>query len=172
MKQIKTFAFSACCLVGALIFSGCPVSISYPLAESGTVKIDKNLVGNWKATETEVEIAAAKVEKMDDNNYKITISEKGSLYTPEGNTFKGWNYEMEGHKFLICQEYDEAEALTDKYYLYKIECTKSNLTLYDVSLTEGGGTDAIKSTADFQRVLKLNIDKGNCFTLSRTFLKE
>lgn len=171
MKTIKTIAFSVFLLAGAAIFSGCPISIKYPLAESGTEKINKELIGTWSSGSQEAEVKKVEIAKMDDYNYKIVVQERGEMYAAETDEFKGWVYTMDGHTFLIAQEYEASGTLKESYYLYKIVLSKKSMTVYDVSLKEGG-VDAVTSSETFKAEVKASMKKEDWYTSAREYTKE
>jgi len=150
----KKLLFFAAFAVMITSFYGCPIGIDYPLAKTGGEKINKDLIGTWVA-EGDGEVKKATISKNDDNSYKITVEERGEMYSLETDNLSGWITELDGKSFLIFKPENE-----EKYYHYMIkESGKRTMVTCDVSLLDGG-VDAVTSTETLREQVSLSMKKA------------
>jgi len=138
-----------------LIISGCPVGIAYPLGYNGKEKIDKQLIGSWIQSNTEMEVMKMEIEKLNDNTLKLTIKERGAMFMEESDVFRGWCTTIDTQDFVYFQEKDSLGA---NYYHYAYKFDGKKLITYDMSLLEGG-IDAVTSTEAFRAEVIASIKK-------------
>ncbi|MGB3007728.1 MAG: hypothetical protein WBC06_14520 [Chitinophagaceae bacterium] len=149
MKQNRIVLLFAIAI--SFIITGCPVSSSYPLAESSSaLPFDKNLTGTWENNKEDAEVKKIKIEKGSEaNTYNVKVQETGELYAAETKNFIGWQVALKGKKFLVLMETGENASKDMPYYVYALSLNRNLLTTYEISLLENG-TDAITSIKNYQ----------------------
>jgi hypothetical protein len=121
---------------------GCPIGIMYAPGNPGTEKIDKDLIGTWQTTTEDPEFAIATITKQDDYSLHASLSNTGGLFDLKETELTCWNTVIDGLKII----YTTSDG---KYYSYAYKMDNNALTLFDVSLLEGG-IDAVTSTETFR----------------------
>jgi hypothetical protein len=148
-------------------FYGCPIGIDYPIGTPGKEKINKELIGTWVCSNLEAEVLKVKFEKSDDNSYKVTVLERGTMYGLETDFLTGWVSEVEGKTFLFFKPDNE-----DKYYHYMIKDIGTNeMVTCDVSLLDGG-IDAVTSTESFRKQVAVSMKKAEFGDESTSWTRE
>lgn len=143
-----------------ITFYGCPVGSEYPLGKPGTEKIDKALIGTWKAegNMADLTISKVKIKKKNDYSYSVEILEPGDAYMEEIYNYTGYVTELDGRKFV----YFLAEGSTS-YYLYHYEVRGSQVITHDVGLLVGG-KDAVTSTEAYRKEVSESLKKPDCLS--------
>ncbi len=144
LKMKKIFA-PAFLVLSLFLLTGCPVGVTYPLAKPNSRPIDKGLIGTWVTDDEEATILEVSIKKASGTSYTVSVLEKGESYMVEEDIFTGWVTELGGQKFVFLK----AKG-SDKYFHYRYEIKGKNITVWDVSLLDGG-MDAITSTEAFQK---------------------
>jgi hypothetical protein len=144
-----------------LLLMGCPVDTKFPLAEPGTEKIDKNLLGTWDNhnSDSTADVRKVKITKKDSFTYNVTVLEKGNMYMADTNIFEGFVTKLEGKDFF----YVRPAGKESKYYLYCYQLDGKQLKTYDVGL-KAGGLDAVTSTNAFQEEVKASLKMPDCLS--------
>ncbi len=150
------------------VLTGCPVGIDYPIAKPGTEKIDKNLIGRWSQSNTEMEVLKMEIEKVNDNTLKVTVLERGSMYLEEVDVFKAWCTKIDGQQFVYLQNYNSD---TSDYFHYAYKFDGKDLLTYDISLLDGG-VDAVTSTEAFQSQIRTSMIKPEFLSEETRWTKE
>lgn len=146
MKTTK--AFYVLIGIGSLILlTACPVSTSYPLITAGKCKVDKSILGFWKNDSADAEAKEIKVSKSSDSTYGISVTNKGSMYMADADTFNAWIGKLGDNDYLVLQEVDGTAVET--YYVYNYKKLKDKIITSDISL-KVKGTDAVVSIKDYQ----------------------
>ena len=141
MKRTVKLIFLPALLITLMFVYGCPIALNFPPDEPGTVKIDKALLGTWICKQdSSCEVLTAKLEKLDDYSYNVEVLEKGEMYATEDVVFTGYVTKIDNLNILYL-----LEKSSGKYYNYVYEVSGKSLTIYDLSLLEGG-VDAVTST--------------------------
>lgn len=141
---MKKFAIIAM-LSSALLWMGCPVGLDYPLAEPGSHKIDKNLIGTWSNGNSEEAVQTVEITERDKNSYDVEVLERGELYSLETNLLIGYVTQVNGKMFCYFQPEGE-----EKFYHYQYSIDGNTLTTVDMALLDGG-MDAVTSTETLQK---------------------
>ena len=63
---MKKSLFTLAVLPLLFLLAGCPVGIDFPLGTPGTEKIDKQLLGKWSQSNTDLEVMRMEFEKLND----------------------------------------------------------------------------------------------------------
>ena len=153
----------------ALLTTGCPVGIAYPLCEESQVlKIDKDLLGTWRAVSDSAEILEVKISKEDDVTFAVEVLQKGENYMVDDIEFFSWTTKLDGHTFIFSQG---ANSDSDDYFLYEYAFKGKRLVIHDVSLLVGG-TDAITSTEAFREELSASLKMPDCLVSKLEYVKQ
>ncbi len=153
----------------AILATGCPVGIAYPLCEENQVlKVDNRLLGTWKCLSDSAEILLVKIAKEDDITYAIEVLEQGENYMAESTEFFSWTTTLDGHTFIFSQGADSDEA---DYYTYHYQLDGKKLIIEDVSLLIGG-MDAVTSTNAFREEVSASLKKPECLTSRFEYVKQ
>jgi hypothetical protein len=153
----------------ALFTTGCPVGIAYPLCEESQVlKIDKDLLGTWKAVSDSAEIQEVKISKEDDVTYAVEVLQKGESYMVDDTEFFSWTTKLGGHTFIFSQG---ADSESDDYFLYEYAFEGKKLVIQDVSLLVGG-MDAVTSTEAFREELSASLKMPKCLVSRLEYVKQ
>ncbi|MCX6180937.1 MAG: hypothetical protein NT150_03280 [Bacteroidetes bacterium] len=165
MKKTTLFLLTLSAI--ALILTACPVAISYPLDSIGVNKIDKKLIGTW-ACDSSSDIIKVVISKgTEENSYAIEVIETGSMYSITEKKFTGYITEIDGKTFM----YNRADGTTSFYtYCYELE-DKNTLSLYDISLLDGG-VDAVKSVQSYRDQVSSSMKKTGFLSGKETFKKQ
>ncbi|MFI5172930.1 MAG: hypothetical protein ACHQFW_11095 [Chitinophagales bacterium] len=150
------------------LISGCPIGITYPPGEPGTEKYEKALIGTWTQPDKEKEVQKIQIARIDDYSFKLTVLEKGEMYSEEGDSFTGWMTTVDGKKFIYLQE--EGNKIGN-YYTYCIDFVDKNLKSLDISLKEGG-VDAVTSTEAFRKEISASLKYADALSSEATWTKE
>ena len=164
---MKKILVSYLAVVALLMFTGCPVGVNYPPGTPGTEKIDKKLLGTWSNNEEDPEVRKVTISKADEYTYNVEVMEKGSLFTPETDFFKGFITKIEGKEFVYFLENKDS----GQYYLYSYKFEEGALKTYDVGL-KVGGIDAVTSTEAFRKEIKASLKMEDCLTGEIVWMKE
>lgn len=156
MKNTLTFLVLVTSL---LLFTGCPVGVNFPPGNPGTEKIDKKLLGTWSNNEEDPEVRKVIISKADDYTYSVEVLEKGSLFAPETDFFKGYVTKIEGKSFVYFLE----DRDSGQYFLYHYKIEDNTLKTYDVGL-KVGGIDAVTSTEAFREEIKSSLKMDDCLS--------
>ncbi len=140
-KLFSTFFSVVTLLMLAILNSGCPVGIEYPLGNPNKEKLDARLLGTWVSQSTDSEIKRVKVSKKDDNTYVVEVLERGEMYALETDKLNAWVTYFNGESFLYAMPDDSNDQ---KYYHYHYVFDGNKLVMSDMSLLEGG-MDAVTS---------------------------
>ncbi len=133
----------------AWLFTACPVSTTYPLAQKSAVKLDESFLGEWQTEMEDIEAKKISVkEGTEANTYQVTVTERGSMFMGDGDDFIGWLAELGGERFMVLQQMVDGHT-TETYYVYHVVMDGGTLITNDITL-QVGGTDAITSTAAYQ----------------------
>ncbi len=144
-----------------LLLAGCPVSTNFPLAEKGSAKADKKLIGTWTNAEQDPAVKTVTLEAgAERNTYNIYVRERGSVYGAETDTLTGWLAEVGGRTFLVAREMRAGEAL---YFQYHLTIEKDRIVTHDARMLEGG-MDAVTSTEAFQKEILASMKHDDFLT--------
>lgn len=151
-----------------LLIMGCPVSTSYPIAEPGSEKIDKQLIGIWLNTVSDSlsDVLKVSIARKTETSYKVLVLEKGTMYAVDTTLFEGYVTKLEGKTFF----YLKPEGKTSEFYLYCYKFDDNVLKTYDVGLKEGG-LDAVTSTEAFRKEVTASLRHTDCLSGEITWKK-
>jgi hypothetical protein len=149
-----------------LLSTGCPVGLDYALGVPGSEKINPALIGTWHCERESPEVVRAKVEKGEQNSYKVTVLERGEMYALETDNLQGWITTLNNATFLYLKPEGE-----EKFYHYQFSLEGSKLTTNDVSLLDGG-VDAITSTESLRDQVKKSMSHEEWASEPSTWTKE
>ncbi len=153
----------------ALVTTGCPVGIAYPLCEENKVeKLDKKLLGTWRSVSDSAEILEVRITNDDAITFGIEVLEKGENYMSDDTRFFGWITKLDGHTFLFSQGRDSDSK---EYYLYHYSFEGKKLVIEDVGLLVGG-LDAVTSTETFRQEVSASLKKPDCLSARIEYLKQ
>lgn len=138
----------------AMLVTGCPIGLSYPLGEPGTTQIDDALVGTWVCSAEDPEVKEITIAKKDANSYKVTVLERGSMYSLETDNLTGWVTKVGGGTFVFFQPENE-----ENYYHYQYRFEGNTMITNDVSLLDGG-VDAVTSTESLRTQVETSMKQG------------
>lgn len=141
-----------------VLLSGCPIGLDYPAGNTGTEKIDPNLLGTWTNNEDDPEFGKVTITKASTNSYAIKVENTGSMYSLEVTEFTGWVTKIGGKTFIYSLPNEDKS-----YYLYCYEYSDGKLHTYDVGLLDGG-TDAVKSTESLRVQIETSLKKDDCLS--------
>lgn len=164
---MKKFFVTAIAIVALFMFTGCPVGVNFPPGDPGTEKIDKKLLGTWFNNAEDPEVKKVKISKADNYSYDVEVLEKGSLFAPETEFFKGYITKIEGKDFVYFLENRDS----GQYYLYGYTFENDALKTYDVAL-KVGGIDAVTSTAAFREEIIASLKFDDCLNGEIVWQKE
>lgn len=134
--------------IGSLILlTACPVSTSYPLFTPGKCKVDKSILGLWKNDSADSEAKEIRISRSSDSTYGILVTDKGSMYMADADTFNAWIGKLGDNEYLVLQEV--AGSAVETYYVYSYKKLKDKIITNDISL-KVKGTDAVVSIKDYQ----------------------
>ncbi len=158
---MKKHLWTLILLPALLLIMGCPVNTSFPIAEPGSEKIDKALVGTWLNSETDSlsDVIRVAISKKDAVTYDVEVLEYGSMYTPEGKSFEGFVTKLDGETFFYVRPVGKAS----EYYLYHYRFEDNLLKTYDVGL-KVGGLDAVTSTEAFRAEVSASLKHVDCLS--------
>lgn len=170
MKKSIHPVLGACLLfLLAIISTGCPIGIEYPLCEESQVqKIDQKLLGTWKAESSDAEILEVKISKEDDYTFAVEVLEQGENYMADDTEFFSWTTKLDGHTFIFSQA---ANSEKKEYMLYEYSFEGKNLVIQDVSLLVGG-VDAVTSTQAFRDEVSASLKNPDCLTARLEYVKQ
>jgi hypothetical protein len=134
-----------------LLMMGCPVGLEYSLGTPGEEKLDKSLIGTWRCKSDEAEVKRVKIDKGDENSYKVTVMERGEMYSLETDKLTGWVTTIKEKNFVYFQADDD-----DKFYHYCYWLDGGDLVTTDVSLLDGG-VDALTSTESLRKQVETSM---------------
>lgn len=155
--------------VTTIFTTGCPVGIAYPFCEVGKAeKVDKNLLGTWKAVSDSAEILEVKISKKDDVTYAVEVLSQGESYMVDDTGFLSWTTKLDGHTFIFSQG---ASSDSKDYFLYEYAFEGKKLVINDVGLLVGG-LDAVNSTKEFRQEVSASLKKPDCLTARLEYVKE
>ena len=140
-------------LLTMFVITGCPVGVPYPLGKQGTEKINKDILGTWTQTITDMEVMKMEISKIDNYTVRVAVLERGSMYSLEYDLFNGWFTEIDGKNFIYMQNTEDAQ---DEYFTYCYELKNNTLISYDISL-KVGGVDAITSTEAYRQEVSASL---------------
>jgi hypothetical protein len=152
----------------ALLTTGCPVGISYPLGDPGTEKIDKDLLGVWVAAVDTAEMLKIEVGKKDDYTYWVEVLEQSENYMMDGTSYDSWVTKLDGETFIYSKPTDPEE---EDYYLYHYQIEGKKLVLQDVGLLVGG-VDAVTSTEAFREEVSASLKLPDCLSARFEYVKQ
>ncbi len=158
-------------LLVSVLTAGCPVSIGYPLCEEDKVeKLDRRLIGTWKADSESAEILEVSIQKEEDNDltFAIEVLEQGENYMAEDTEFRSWITKLDGHSFIFSKA---VNADKDEYYLYEYSFEGQKLVIQDVSLLIGG-IDGVTSTETFREEVSASLKKPDCLTDRQEYTRQ
>ena len=155
-------------LLTMFVITGCPVGVPHPLGKQGEEKINKDMLGTWVQTNTEMEVMKMEIVKRDNNSVFVNVLERGSMYSLETDNFYGWFTEIEGKNFIYMQDIDDAE---DDYYTYCFEVNGNTMKSYDISLLVGG-VDAITSTEAYREEVKASLKMEGALSSETIWTKQ
>jgi hypothetical protein len=159
MKKHMKLILLPVLFISLIFLYGCPVSMDFPADYPGTQKIDKALIGTWTCVmDSCSDLQVVTVKKKTDYSYDIEVVEKGDSYFVDDLFFEGFVTRIDGKNFL----YAKGES-TAGYFLYHYEVDGKSLSLFDVSLIEGG-KDAVTSTEAFRAEISASLKKEGCLT--------
>lgn len=162
------FGFALLLLLG-IVSTGCPVGIAYPLCEATQIeKVDKNLLGTWKAMDNSADILQVKIGKEDEVTYNVEVLEKGENYMVDEVQFFSWATKLDGHSFLFSKA---SEGDDSNYYLYHIVLDKKRLIIEDMGLLVGG-VDAVTSTEAFRQEVSASLKMPDCLSARFEYSKQ
>lgn len=161
------FFFSTVILI-AMLTTGCPVGVSYPLGNPGTEKIDQNLLGVWVAVADTADLLKIEISKKDDYTYQVEVLEEGEHYVLDGNSFDSWVTKLDGKTFLYSKPTDDDE---DSYYVYNYQFEGEKMVIQDVGLLVGG-VDAVTSTEAFREEVSASLKLPDCLSARFEYVKE
>jgi hypothetical protein len=145
----------------AIVTTGCPVGIAYPLCEENKVeKLDKKLLGTWRSTADSAEILQVRITEEDGLTFGIEVLEKSDNYMADDTRFFGWTTKLDGHNFLFSQGRDSDSK---DYFLYHYRFEGKKLLIEDVGLLEGG-MDAVTSTEAFRKEVSASLKNPDCLS--------
>lgn len=147
---------SSVLVLATLALASCPVGVEFPLGTPGTEKIDKKLLGTWRATDAEHEVQRVRISKRDKTSYDLEVLQKGELFAADATSFTGWVTKVDGQRFL----YANAQS-SDEYFTYAYDFAGKDLVVSNVALLVGG-IDAVTSTAAYRAEVSasLKLPKG------------
>ncbi|MDX2282964.1 MAG: hypothetical protein NW241_02330 [Bacteroidia bacterium] len=153
----------------ALILTGCPVGISFPLAaQKDAAAYDPKLEGTWACSDAAAEMQRVTISKGEaKGTYTIEVLERGELYALDTDLFTAWVTELEGRRFLVAKPDNE-----NKFYHYCFEFTGGGeLRTYDVGL-KVGGVDAVSSVETFREEVRLSLKDPECLSSPYDWVRE
>lgn len=165
MKTRNTFLLLALPLM-ALLMTGCPVGLDYPLGTPGKEAINPALLGTWVNNSSESEVQRVKLEKGKDNNYVVSVLERGEMYALETDNLTGWVTSIAEKNFFFAQPEGE-----EKYYHYCYWMDGGTLITQDVSLLDGG-VDAVTSTETLRKQVESSMHMDAWATETQEWTKE
>lgn len=149
-----------------VLLTACPIGLEYPADEEGKNPIEKKLTGTWNSTSADHEVMKVKIEKKDNTSYKVTVLEKGSMYSEDDMEFTGWVTKIDDINII----YFKSANSNYYHYCYKIK-DKNSFYTYDISL-KVGGTDAVTSTQALRDEIKASSKMEDFLTSETLFTKE
>lgn len=152
----------------AILISGCPVGLEYPLGDPGKEKIDEQLLGTWIAESEDAEMQKLTITKKDDYTYEVNILEKGEMYAMEVDDLDAWVTTFEGQSFVFGKPHDENDQ---KFYHYHYAFEGDYLVIHDMSLLEGG-MDAVTSREALRKEVAASMSKPDFLASKMVYLKE
>jgi len=169
---MKNFRLSLALIVWPLlmmVLSGCPVGLDYSMAEPGSEKFNKKLIGTWKFQPSDSVKDAEVMEvvlKDGGDAYTLTaiVKERGEMYSLETDNFTGYETNVDDLHVLFFKPDGEAKFYHYQYYLENDD----TLLLADISLLDGG-VDAVTSTESLRHQVKSSMKKPEFQTASLTF---
>lgn len=147
-----------------LFLFGCPIGLKFPPGSPGKEVIDAGLLGTWETKNTDAEFGKAVLKKKDDYSFNVAVSDTRDIYALDETEFTGWNTEIDGQKIVYIQSEGD-------FYIYGYKIEGGKLTLYDVSLLDGG-TDAVTSTEALRKQIGTSLLKKDCLNDPRIFEKK
>lgn len=149
-----------------LLLMACPIGLDYPAEIMGKNPIDKNLIGSWVTEAVGHELKSVKLEDGGNNTYKVTVLERGEMYSLETDNLTGWVTTIGKLNILILQPEGEQKYY---HYVYSYD-VDNNLLLADVSLLVGG-TDVVTSTDALRAEILESSEKEDFAKEKNTFIK-
>ncbi|MEZ4776567.1 MAG: hypothetical protein R3D00_25550 [Bacteroidia bacterium] len=165
---MKNLLFSTMLLVFAVLISGCPVGLDFPLGDPGKEKIDERLLGTWIDQSGEAEMQKLTLTKKDDYTYEVHVLEKGEMYALQVDYLDAWVTTLEGQSFLFGKPHDENDQ---KFYHYHYVFDGEDLIVHDVSLLEGG-IDAVTSREALRKEVVASMKKPDFMSSKVVYLKD
>lgn len=152
----------------AVLTTGCPVGIAYPLGKPGTEKIDTKLIGVWQAKSDSAEMVKLEVGKKDDFTYWVEVLQTGESYMAESTSFDAWVTKIDGQNFIYSKPTDPA---AEEFFVYQYAVNGKSLAIQDVSLLIGG-MDAVTSTEAFRNEVSASLKLPDCLTSKLEYQKQ
>jgi hypothetical protein len=148
-------------LPAILLIMGCPVNTAFPIAEPGTEKIDKALIGTWLNAEADSlsDVISVSISKKDQVSYDVEVLENGPMYMVESTSFEGFVTKLEGETFF----YVRPVGKDSEYYLYHYRFEDNLLKTYDVGL-KVGGIDSVTSIEAFRAEVTASMKLADCLS--------
>jgi ABC-type amino acid transport substrate-binding protein len=151
---MKKYIFIILILPLALLLSGCPVGLDYPLGQPGKEHIDEQLIGNWHCDNTETEVIELSISKQDDFSYRVVVTERGSTYALETDSLTAWVTQLGNKTFFYLKPDNE-----DKFYHYMvISADETTLVTCDMALLVGG-IDVVTSREALLKEVEASMQK-------------
>lgn len=153
----------------AIVTTGCPVGIAYPLCEENQVeKLDKRLLGTWRAVTDSAEIVQVQISKEDELTFAVEVLEQGESYMADDTKFFSWTTKLDGHTFIFSQG---ADSDNKDYMLYEYSFEGKKLVIHDVGLLVGG-MDAVTSTETFRKEVSASLKNPDCLSARIEYQKQ
>lgn len=128
MKNVKTILVLL--IPAMLLFAGCPESIAFPAAETGTEEVDKTIMGSWETSNADSEFKKITFTKKDKYSLKAVVADVSTDYNVSTKEFTVWTTTIEGQKFLSAKaNLDDAKS----YYIYRYEYVGDDLITYEIT---------------------------------------
>ena len=153
----------------AIVTPGSPVGIPYPLCdESQLEKVDKDLLGTWKAVADSAEILVVRIGQEDELTYNVEVIEQSENYLADDTQFFSWTTRLDGHSFIFSQG---SESDNEDFYLYHYAFEGKKLVIHDVGLLVGG-MDAVTSTEAFRQEVSASLKNPECLSGRFEYVKQ
>jgi hypothetical protein len=151
----------------AILLSGCPIGMDYPLGNPGTEEIDRSLLGTWTAGNPDAAVTRVRIDRGDDYSYSVHVMGRGEMYSLETDDLTGYVTGLDGHRFVYFRPGNES-----KYYLYEYSVDATGrVTTHDVGL-KVGGVDAVTSTESYRREVSASLKFDDCLTEPTVWTRE
>jgi hypothetical protein len=133
----------------AVLTTGCPHSIFYPLDNIDANKIDNRLLGIWINAHEGASIKKINVVEASPTQYDIEILEHDTLYYLD-NKFKAWVTTIKEWQFI----YLKGEC--NNYWNYQYRIDGGDILTDDICLLDGG-IDALIDIESLRRQVEASI---------------